>query len=174
MPSTTTNAVHCSGAIRPIGAGQEPVDRGEHEHRDTEDVHTMPQLAREAAHRPRRDLDREKEVGREDAPRDCVRTPRRRERHEELLRRELDERVEPDRADVDDDEHDGQRAEVAVQVEDPRGHSPLANELRRGQEAPHDRSRDDDPGHDPRCSSDPPPDAGVDRRGHALSQHSVR
>ena len=110
-----------NGAIRPVGSGKKSVHRRHHEHREAQEVYAMPQLSRKLPNCPGRGLDRDQQVGAEDSPRDSVRPPTRRERDEQLLEVESHERVEPNRTDMDDDEHDREGAEVSVQVEDPCG-----------------------------------------------------
>jgi hypothetical protein len=77
------------------------MDRREHEHREARHVHRVPELARQPAHRPRRELDRDKQVGRDNALRHRARAPTRGHRYEHLARSEVHEGVRPDREQMD-------------------------------------------------------------------------
>src|SRR5437868_1723778 len=56
--------------IRVVRPRREPVHRRRREEREAREMDSVPDLARELAHPPGRDLDRDQEVCRDDAPRD--------------------------------------------------------------------------------------------------------
>ena len=94
----------------------------------------------------------------DDAPRHRERVPRAGERHQHVGDAEVGVAVEQDRPDVHADEHDGQRAEVAVQAEQPRGPRPAAEHLGGEQQPPHDGGEDQGPGDDAARPGDVPGD----------------
>ena len=88
---------------------------------------------------------RSEKVERDDSPRDRARFPARRHRHEQLPPSELDVAVGGERAQVDRDEDEAQRAEVPVQVEQPCRDLAPAHDAARKCEPPHDARGDDAP-----------------------------
>ncbi len=100
-----------------IGAGRDPVNRGEPERSEARHVYAAPPATRDASHRQRGDFHRDEQIHGHDAKRHGYRLPRARERDEKVGRPERRVRVGHKSEQMQSRERDRECTEEPVQVQ---------------------------------------------------------